>query len=167
MKDLGSQTNESNLPDELIIGNTVSNSHNDNADQINNFFANIRDRVVIEEVGSANSLIPSHVYFKIPLIKLPDLITCMKTLDPTKATGLDGISPKILTSAADVVGPYLLQIINISISNGQFPDILKMTNLKPIHKSGPKTDPSNYRPISILPVVSKLTEKHVPNTYLK
>ena len=51
------------------------------------------------------------------------------------------------------------QMINISISNGQFPDILKIAKLKPVHKSGPKTDPSNHRPISILPVVSKLIEK--------
>ena len=49
ISDLGSQTNESNLPDELIMDNTVYDSHNDIADPINNFFANIRDRVVIED----------------------------------------------------------------------------------------------------------------------
>ena len=156
VKDLSSQTNESNLADELIIGNTVYKSHNDIVDRINNFMADIRDRIVIGKVDSreintnlnklsqfANSLIPNNVYFKIQIMKLSDLITCKKTLDPTKATGLDGISPKILKSAADVVGPYLLQ----SISNGQFSDILRMAKHKPIHKSGPKTDLFNYRPI--------------------
>ena len=94
-------------------------------------------------------------------MQLSHLITCMKTLVPAKATGLDGISPKILKSAADVVGPYLLQIIKISISNGQCLDILFVAKLKPIHKSGLKTNPYNYRPISVLPVVSKFIEKHV------
>ena len=42
---------------------------------------------------------------------------------------------------------------------GQFPDILKRANLRPIHKSGPKPDPSNYRPVSIIPILSKIIEK--------
>ena len=42
-----------------------------------------------------------------------------------------------------------------------FPDQLKMAKLFPIHKSGSKTDPANYRPISILPTVSKIFEKHI------
>ena len=41
-----------------------------------------------------------------------------------------------------------------------FPDILKQARVFPIHKGGPSEDPSNYRPISILPIVSKGTEKH-------
>ena len=41
------------------------------------------------------------------------------------------------------------------------PDELKEARVFPIHKGGPSEDPSNYRPISILPVVSKVIEKHV------
>ena len=52
-------------------------------------------------------------------------------------------------------------MINISIKTGHFPDNLKLAKLQPIHKGGDKDDPSNYRPISVLPVVSKIIEKHV------
>ena len=48
-----------------------------------------------------------------------------------------------------------------SFQDSQFPDILKIAKLFPIHKSGAKNDPSNYRPISILPVISKVIEKHI------
>ena len=52
-------------------------------------------------------------------------------------------------------------MINISINTGNFPDNLKIAKLIPIHKGGAKYDPSNYRPISSLSVLSKLLEKHV------
>ena len=57
----------------------------------------------------------------------------------------------MLNLASDVLLPSLLQMINISLHTGVFP----------MHKGGPSEDPSNYRPISILPVVSKVIEKHV------
>ena len=50
--------------------------------------------------------------------------------------------------------PSLASIINFSIQHAQFPDILKVAKIVPIHKHGAKHEPSNYRPISILPVIS-------------
>ena len=63
--------------------------------------------------------------------------------------------------SAEVISPTLLRIINNSISSGHFPETLKIAKILPIHKGGAKNDPSNYRPISILSVISKLIEKHV------
>ena len=67
----------------------------------------------------------------------------------------------MLKLASDALLPSLLQIINISLHTGVFPDVLKEARVFPIHKGGPPEDPSNYRPISILPIVSKVIEKHV------
>ena len=94
-------------------------------------------------------------------MKLTDLIATLNTLNVTKATGLDGLTPKILKTSANAIAPTLLKIINTSLQNGQFPEPLKIAKLKPIHKGGPKSDPSNYRPISVLPVLSKIIEKHI------
>ena len=94
-------------------------------------------------------------------MKNTDLISIIGSLDATKATGLDGITPNILKKSADIVNPSLLKIINISISTGQFPDLLKVAKIIPIHKSGAQDDPANYRPISILSIISKVIEKHV------
>ena len=67
----------------------------------------------------------------------------------------------MLNLASDVLLPSLLQMINISLHTGVFPDVLKEEGVFPIHKGGPSEEPSNYRPISILPIVSKVIEKHV------
>ena len=112
---------------------------------------------------------PENVHFKVPLIKPDELKSILYSLDPSKSTGIDGISPKMLKLASDVLPPSLLQMTNISIHTGVFPDVLKGARIIPIHKGGPSEDPSNYRPISILPLVSKVIEKHVTKhlfTYL-
>ena len=53
------------------------------------------------------------------------------------------------------------QIFNLSIKTSSFPDDCKISKLKPLYKKGSKTDPKNYRPISLLPIVSKIIEKLV------
>ena len=67
----------------------------------------------------------------------------------------------MLKLASDVLLTSLLQMINISLHTGVFSNVLKEARVFPIHKGGPSKDPSNYRPISILPTVSKVIEKHV------
>ena len=55
----------------------------------------------------------------------------------------------------------LARLINRSIETGVFPSQLKIAKVFPVFKGGEKSDPSNYRPLSILPTVSKIFEKHV------
>ena len=71
------------------------------------------------------------------------------------------MSPKILKLSADAVAPSLANIINLSIQEGQFPDILKVAKIFPNHKTVAKHDPSSYRPISIFPVIFKVIERHI------
>ena len=66
-------------------------------------------------------------------------------------------------TSAEAVAPTLLEIINLSLMNGKFSESLKLAKIKSIHKGCTKSDPSNYHPISVLPVISKIVEKHVTN----
>ena len=55
----------------------------------------------------------------------------------------------------------LAYIINLSLQSGVFPNEWKSTRISPIFKNGAKTEPGNYRPVSILPVISKFIERIV------
>ena len=52
------------------------------------------------------------------------------------------------------------------MKNSQFPDKWKEAKVTPLHKNGPKDDLNNYRPISILPVISKVLEKHTHDSLM-
>jgi hypothetical protein len=83
----------------------------------------------------------------------------LSTIDEKKYVGLDKIPNKLLKLAADVIAPSLIRIFATSIHTGIFPFELKASRVSPIFKRGAKTDPSDYRPISVIPVVAKIFEK--------
>jgi hypothetical protein len=72
-----------------------------------------------------------------------------------KLTGRDGISAKLLKLAKPVISkPILTKIINKTMTNSVFPDQLKQAQVVALHKKNNALDKSNYRPVSILPVIS-------------
>ena len=83
----------------------------------------------------------------------------LRKLSTSKATGMDKISAKVLKTAAPAIAPSLTEIINMSIDSDQFPSEWKNAKVIPSFKKGKRTMLDNYRPISILPVVSKLIER--------
>ena len=89
----------------------------------------------------------------------------INTLKPSYSCGHDNISSNVLKIIAIEVSPCLALIFNQVLSTGQFPKNLKTAKVIPIHKTGEKTLLKNYRPISILPVVSKII-KNVMHTQL-
>ena len=60
-----------------------------------------------------------------------------------------------------VIGPELLHVVNASLSSGVLPTPWKVADVIPLHKSGSKLEPNNYRPVSILPTVVKIVERIV------
>ena len=69
---------------------------------------------------------------------------------------MDQIPVKFLRDVAEVLALPLRNIINISMKLSTFPEECKIAKLKPIFKKGARTDLKNYRPISLLPLVSKI-----------
>ena len=79
----------------------------------------------------------------------------------TKAPGHDILPPKMLKDAALALAEPLTYIINRSLRDSTVPGKSKITKVLPLFKSGPKTLMDNYRPISILPAISKILERVV------
>lgn len=106
---------------------------------------------------------PDSVDFKIPLLDAKLLNELIKSLPSNVATGLDGVSAPLLKLIAPTILDSIVKVMNCSIQSGICPAALKMARVTPVHKAGSNTDPNNFRPISVLPIISKLLERHVCN----
>ena len=80
-------------------------------------------------------------------------------LPPKSSSGCDGISTKLLKVIAPVIIKPLTLLINQVLNTGTFPDKLKIAKVIPIFKKGDPSLFENYRPISLLPAISKVVEK--------
>ena len=80
-----------------------------------------------------------------------------------KSSPLDTYPTKIIKILEPILTPLLAVIVNKSINTSYFPNCLKTARVIPIYKNGDKKDVTNYRPISILPLFSKILERIVCN----
>ena len=80
---------------------------------------------------------------------------------PDKSAGPDQITARMLKLSAHYISDSLSRVINLSLLQGSLPDALKRANVPPLFKQNDKHDPSNYRGISLLSLVSKVFERVV------
>ena len=73
-----------------------------------------------------------------------------------KAADVDSPSGCLLLDGAEVLSKPITEICNSSISHGVFPDACKVAKLKLMYLKDKKSDPSNYKLISLLPIISKV-----------
>ena len=92
-----------------------------------------------------------------------DLILSLKR---TNSVGTDGITSRFLRLAANVIASPMCEILNRSITECTFPALWKTARVIPVHKGSAKDNMNNYRPISLLCVMSKILEKHVYNNVI-
>jgi len=89
---------------------------------------------------------------------------CLKNISSNKASGIDKLSARMLKSAAPIIAPSIAKLINYSFSKSVFPQRWKTAKVFPLFKGGDLENVNNYRPISVLPVLSKVIERHVHDT---
>ena len=87
------------------------------------------------------------------------ILTILKPTQVSKAAGLDGFSGHFLKEGAKFLAKQISDLCNFSINSGKLIDSCKVAKLRPLYKKGSLTQPCNYRPISLLPLISKVIEK--------
>ena len=106
--------------------------------------------------------------FEFCFVTACDVTRIVRNLNNTKATGVDEISTEVLKKGISVLASPIARICNLSLSTGIFPDIFKEAIVHPVFKGGGKNprEPASYRPISILPSLSKILEIIVHDAHL-
>ena len=87
-------------------------------------------------------------------------------LDIKKAVQEDDIPAKVLIKTHDIVSNHLRKYYNKAKNNQNYPASLKLANVVPVHKKDERTLMKHYRPVSLLPIVSKLFERNMYNQIL-
>ena len=149
--------------DKLIVQNKEVSDPADMASSINSFFVNI-GKSVDQKIPQCNKRFSDFLGDMNPycitlnpctVVEIRELIS---SVNWSKASGPYSIPSNIVKSFKDVFYEPLLAIVNKSLSEGIFPDLLKFATVHPIYKKGDKSTCANYRPISILSNISKILE---------
>ena len=154
----------------LEQNNKIVNNQTEVATIFNNFFINVAKDIGSEK-NSTKETHPSIIKILENKPEVEDLK--FKAIDEDyvnkqinkvnikKATGKDGISPKILKIAKLVIVKPITTLINKTIETAEFPEKLKEAAVVPCFKKNNALDKTNYRPVSILPYISKFFERTI------
>ena len=159
-------------PSSITVDDEVCVSNIDIADGFNKYFTGIVDKLVDNNCNdSENDDVHDNPTYHVDnclqsVMNLPSISTDfvsseIDSMSENKATGLDDVSCKVLKLAKPVILNSLVYIMNLSLKTGVFPDLWKEAKVIPLHKGGDDLSTNNFRPITILPVVSKIIEKAV------
>ena len=87
----------------------------------------------------------------------------IRKLNNTKARGLDNIDTYIMKLARPYIVPAVTHIVNLSLTSLTFPSSFKVAKVVPLHKGkdAPAAAPKSYRPVALLPIISKVLERVV------
>ena len=153
-------------PTTILHNNTLIDSPFKIAETFNDYFVNV-GRTIAKGIPRSKKSYKDYLtnYIRKSFFLYPtnenELSKIINELDNNKSTGPNSIPVSILKFNKDIFSVILSRIANLSFIQGVFPESLKTAKIIPIFKSGNSMECSNYRPISLLSVVSKIFEKLV------
>ena len=128
-------------------------------DDVISCFQKHKDHTSIKNIKTLLSSRTDKSQFSFNEINEIDVKKAMNKLDIKKASGYDMLPPKLANLGSATLSVSLCHLINLSIKSCTFPDQLKCAQIRPIYKKGNNLEISNYRPVSVLPCISKSFEK--------
>lgn len=126
---------------------------------------NIQDTNVSFSDTESNQTTKTSTMFRCKPICCVEVTNIIDNLKNNTSCGHDEIPIKVIKNAKQELAPVLTHLINSSFISGHFPNSLKISKTIPIFKKGHRSNMSNYRPISLLPVISKIYEKAMYNRF--
>ena len=138
------------------------------ANHFNNYFATvgtkIQKKLNVEEKEKTNIYTEK---FEFKMEEEPTIIKLIDRIRADVAVGSDNISARLLKDSKHTIAKTLTQLVNLSYKKSIFPKCMKHAIVRPIHKKDSTEEPSNYRPLSILSVLSKIFERSAGDQFIK
>ena len=159
------------LPNRFLVGEQYIDDPKEIANAFNSYFINIGPSVashIVTDVSYKDYLSENHTTtIKMKFVKEEAVDSIINKLKNKTSRGIDGISNQILKIAkAELLRPITF-LINQMIHTGTYPQQLKIAKMTPIFKANNKEQFSNYRPISLLPSISKIFESVIYQQLMK
>ncbi len=134
----------------------------------NNYFTSIGQDLACQ-LPPAPPFIPPET-LEIPAFTFPSVTSefvqiKLQNMPENKAVGLDKLPCRLLRAAAPIISEHLAYILNLFLQSGKLISEWKHDKVLPLFKSGPAMETNNYRPIFILPILSKLLKRFVHNSF--
>ena len=157
------------LPNYFVIDDIPITDNKIIANKFNEYFTSIGPKLAEKISAPLNDSFDSYLNtpvttdFTFEPVNKENIKQIINNLKPKSSSGIDSISNKLLKLIKDHISEPIALIINQSFQTGKFPDHLKIAKITPVYKKGNNSYLSNYRPISILPSVSKVFERVMHN----
>ena len=149
----------------LKINNNTTSDNKKIAEAMNDFFSTVgkvyANKVKTEPNKFKKYLSNPNTYSLDTLqdTTVEEVTKIITSLKSGKSAGDDGIKPGLLKQCCHELKTPITHLMNLSLRNSTVPEKLKLAKVIPIYKKNDRTDPSNYRPISLLSILDKILEK--------
>ncbi|XP_071959489.1 uncharacterized protein [Antedon mediterranea] len=159
----------SGKPSKMFLNTNYYNNEQDQAEAMNSYFINIGKNIATDIKNKRSNRIDPLTLMSgnyansmfIRPVNEHDIKKYIDNLDISKSPGNDGIGARYIKPFSQCLTIPIKHIVNISLTTGCFPDELKIARTVPIFKGGDENDITNYRPVSVLPCISKIYERVV------
>jgi hypothetical protein len=144
------------IPDKMFKGDQIFMGSLETAKAFNAYFQSVFvdiDNIPMPPLETFNDIPITSIRIHVSNVRL-----YLEQQKNDKAIGIDNIPNIILSKCANILAPSLTLIINYSLEKSVVPTEWKIARVCPVYKKGDKCDITNYRPISLLPVISKIAE---------
>lgn len=128
------------------------------AEAFNNYYINLTNNTNNDIKNTNDNSRQTNSIYLTPIDEI-FINNIIMTLNRTNAEGYDCVCTKVVKKCGEEISRVLAHLINLSMETGTFPDRLKLSVVKPLYKKGSKSEMGNYRPITLIPIFSKIFEK--------
>ena len=156
-------------PTKLIENGNLCSKPKDLARIMNEFFISKVKKLESElppSDGDSLNLIKNimrnhHCKFSLGAVHPDQILKIISNLKSSQSCGVDNIDSKVIKLIKHQITPVLTHVVNLSIQHQQFPSQWKKAKVFPLHKKSEPIYPKNYRPVSLLPIFSKILERTI------